>query len=114
MSGAVSMMERMATYAPDQEPDYYFAAGYVMAMASAGVLEQAVANGDLSREGILQASTQASIDFEGLSGVYQYGSVDERQPSISNTIFRVNPEVPNGVEAVEVGYESEYASDYDF
>jgi len=114
MSGAVAMMERMATYAPDQEPDYYFAAGYVMAMASAGVLEQAVANGDLSREGILQASTQASIDFEGLSGDYQYGQVDERQPSISNTIFRVNPEVPNGVEAVVVGYESEYASDYDF
>ena len=114
MPGAVAMMERMATYAPDQEPDYYFAAGYVMAMASAGVLEQAVANGDLSREGILQASTQVSIDFEGLSGDYHYGPVDERQPSISNTIFRVNPAIPNGVEAVEVGYESEYASDYDF
>lgn len=85
-----------------------------MGMAGAGILEQAVANGDLSREGILQASTEASIDFEGLSGDYHYGPVDERQPSISNTIFRVNPEVPNGVEAVEVGYESSYASDYDF
>ena len=114
MPGAVAMMERMATYAPEQAPDYYFAAGYVMGMAGAGILEQAVANGDLSREGILQASTQASIDFEGLSGDYHYGPVDERQPSISNTIFRVNPEVPNGVEAVEVGYESAYASDYDF
>jgi ABC-type nitrate/sulfonate/bicarbonate transport system substrate-binding protein/ABC-type branched-subunit amino acid transport system substrate-binding protein len=114
MPGAVAMMERMATYAPDQAPDYYFAAGYVMGMAGAGILEQAVANGDLSREGILQASTEASIDFEGLSGDYHYGPVDERQPSISNTIFRVNPEVPNGVEAVEVGYESSYASDYDF
>jgi basic membrane protein A len=114
MPGAVAMMERMATYAPDQEPDYYFAAGYVMAMASAGALEQAVANGDLSREGILQASTQMSVDYEGLSGDYQYGQVDERQPATANTIFRVNPEVPNGVEAVVIGYESEYASDYDF
>ena len=114
MPGAVAMMERMATYAPDQAPDYYFAAGYVMAMASAGALEKAVANGDLSREGILKASTQMSVDFEGLSGEYQYGEVDERQPSTANTIFRVNPDVPNGVEAVVVGYESEYASDYDF
>ncbi len=114
MPGAVAMMERMATYAPDQAPDYYFAAGYVMAMASAGALEKAVANGDLSREGILKASTEMSVDFEGLSGEYQYGSADERQPATANTIFRVNPDVPNGVEAVEVGYESSYASEFDF
>mgnify|MGYP006085628041 CR=1 FL=1 len=114
MSGSVAMENRMAKYAPNQEPDYYFAFGYVMAMAGAGVLEQAVANGDLSREGILKASTQMSVDFEGLSGDYTYGPVEERQPSTANTIFRVNPEVPNGVEAVEIGYISEFASDYDF
>ena len=111
--GMAALVERMNTFAPDQEPDYYFAAGYVMAMATEAVLEQAGANGDLSRQGVLTASTQiGTLDYEGLSGEYSYDIPENRVPATASTIFRVNPELPNGVEAVAV-VQSEHAAGFD-
>ncbi|MBC8365028.1 MAG: ABC transporter substrate-binding protein, partial [Actinobacteria bacterium] len=112
--GMVKMIERLEEFYPDQAPDYYFQFGYGMAQLTVQVLEQAVANGDLSREGVLQASTQiGEFDFDGLLGTYLYGPVADREPSRSNTIYRVNPAVPNGVEAAAV-YQSVHAADIDF
>ncbi len=113
--GMATMVERLEEFAPDQEPDYYFTFGYLQAHAVVQVLEAAVANGDLSREGIIEAMNGlGTVAFEGLGGDYFYGTPDERIPSTENTIFVANPEVPNGVEAVAVGYRSPFASDFVF
>ena len=53
------------------------------------------------------------FDYDGLFGMYKYGPAAEREPSRSNTIYRVNPEVPNGVEAVTI-FQSSHAADFDF
>lgn len=113
--GMAGMVANLEEFAPDQAPDYYFAFGYLQAVAVVKVLEEAVANGDLSRDGIIAAlNGMGETSFEGLSGDYFYGTPDERVPPTENTIFRVNTEVPNGVEAVTTGYESEFASEFEF
>ena len=113
--GMATLIERLEEFAPDQEPDYYFTFGYLQAHAVVQVLEAAVAAGDLSREGIIEAlNSLGTVSFEGLSGDYFYGTPDERIPSTENTIFVVNPEVPNGVEAVATGYRASFAEDFVF
>ena len=113
--GMAAMIEHLEQFAPEQVPDYYFTFGYLQAQAVVALLEQAVANGDLSRDGIIEAlNGLGTLSFDGLSGDYQYGTPDERVPATENTIFKVNPEVPNGVEAVATGYESEFASEFEF
>lgn len=113
--GMAAMIEHIDEFAPDQAPDYYFTFGYQQAIAVVAVLEAAVANGDLSRDGIIEAMNGlGTLSFDGLGGDYEYGTPEERQPATSNTIYAVNPAVPNGVEAIAVGYESPLAGDFEF
>jgi ABC-type branched-subunit amino acid transport system substrate-binding protein len=113
--GMAGMVANLEEFAPEQDPDYYFAFGYLQAIAVVQVLEEAVANGDLSRDGIITAlNGLGETSFDGLSGDYFYGEPADRVPPTENTIFRVNPEVPNGVEAVATGYESPFASEFEF
>lgn len=113
--GMKRMVADMAEYAPDEEPDYYFAFGYNQGRAMTAVLEKAVENGDLSRDGILAASTQiGTVSFEGLSGDYQYGPAAERNPPRSTTIFKVDPAKPFGLATVEYLLESDAAKEFEF
>ncbi|MDW3218291.1 MAG: ABC transporter substrate-binding protein [Acidimicrobiales bacterium] len=113
--GMAEMVANLEAFAPEQAPDYYFVFGYLQAIAVVKVLEQAVANGDLSREGIIEAlNGLGETSFDGLSGDYFYGPPADRVPPTENTIFKVNPAVPNGVEAIVTGYESDFASEFEF
>jgi ABC-type branched-subunit amino acid transport system substrate-binding protein len=54
-------------YAASQIPDYYYMYGYAMAKMEAAVLRKAIASGDLTREGILDAKLNlGSVDLGGL------------------------------------------------
>ena len=112
--GMVEMIADLEVHTPDQDPDVYFIFGYAQALAVVEVLEQAVANGDLSHDGILKAVTEiGTLDFGGLFGPYEYGVEGERRAATQSTIFRVNPDVPGGLEAVAM-HESPFAADFDF
>jgi hypothetical protein len=52
------------------------------------------------------------LDFGGLLGAFTYGATADRVPPRSNVIYRVNPEVPNGIEVVDF-FESPHAADFD-
>jgi ABC-type branched-subunit amino acid transport system substrate-binding protein len=113
--GMAEMVKNVEELRPKQEPDYYFAFGYNQARAMTAVLEKAVENGDLSKEGILQASKDVgTVSFDGLTGDYQYGAAEERNPPRSSTIFEVDPEKPFGLATKEYNYESEAAKKYEF
>jgi ABC-type branched-subunit amino acid transport system substrate-binding protein len=99
--GMKQLLEDVQKYKPDQQPDGYFVFGYAQAMAVHQVLETAVENGDLSREGILKAVEEAEVDSMGLYGEYQYGSAEDRDPSRTTAIFKVNPAVPGNLEKVK-------------
>lgn len=101
--GMKEMLDDIAKYKADQKPDVYFVFGYVQARAVHALLEKAVENGDLSREGILEAIEELEeVDYGGLLGQYTYGAADERSPTREATIFKfVNDPAKGYLEAVE-------------
>ncbi|WP_331973632.1 ABC transporter substrate-binding protein [Actinophytocola sp.] len=113
--GMKTMADDMAKYAPDQKPDFYFAFGYNQGRAMTAVLEKAVENGDLSREGILKASTEiGTVSFGGLTGDYQYGPAAERNPPRSTSVFAVDPAKPVGLKKLKYLIESDAAKEFEF
>lgn len=89
-------------------PDYVALLGWTAAQAAHQVLEEAVANGDLSRQGMLDALYSVEeVTFNGLAGDYQYGAPEDRQPPEVVSIFSVAPDAPGGI-AIE---EQDYTSD---
>ena len=103
--GMDAFLQRQQQYAPDQEPDPYFVFGYLQGQAMYQILERAVKNGDLSREGILEASNQVgTLKFDGLTGDYKYGkSAADRNPPRTTALFQVDPAQPVGLSLLSAG-----------
>jgi ABC-type branched-subunit amino acid transport system substrate-binding protein len=115
VEGMNQMLSDIQAYAPDQQPDIYFAFGYAQAWAASQILEQAVTDGDLSPQGILDASTKISeLTFGGLLGNYTYGAVEDRNPPRASTMFAVDPSVPGALKALETNFTSDAAQEYEF
>jgi ABC-type branched-subunit amino acid transport system substrate-binding protein len=113
--GMKQMVADATKYAPDQEPDYYFAFGYNQARAMTAVLEKAVELGDLSRDGVLKASgALGNVSFQGLTGDYRYGKAADRNPPRSSTIFAVDPSKPFGLKKVKYNFTSPAAKEIEF
>ncbi len=109
------MVERVAKYKPDQAPSYYFTFGYVQAWATHQLLEAAVANGDLSRQGIIDAMNGLSqLEFGDLSDPFQYGPPEDRNPPRTSTMFAVDVEKPFALAALSDPITSPVAEAYEF
>jgi ABC-type branched-subunit amino acid transport system substrate-binding protein len=115
VAGMAPMISNMNKYKPDQKPDFFFVFGYSQARAVHAVLEKAVALGDLSRAGILRAMAEtATVSHEGVMEDYGYGTPANRRPPRVNSIFKVNPQFPYGVEIVKRGVNSAAAAAFEF
>lgn len=113
--GMRDMVARVEQFRPEQEPDYYFAFGYNQARAMTALLERAVELGDLSREGLLEASRQlGSVSFDGLTGDYTYGPAENREPPRTSTMFAVDPDKPFGLATVRYNFTSDAAAEFEF
>jgi len=113
--GMKQMVSDQGKYAAEEKPDYYFAFGYNQARAMTAVLEKAVENGDLSRDGVLKAATEiGTVSFDGLTGDYKYGPAEERNPPRASTIFKVDPAKPFGLAKVKYLLESDAAKEFEF
>lgn len=109
------MVDRVAVYRPDQEPDYYFTFGYLQAWAARQLLEAAVANGDLSREGIIEAMNGLDqLDFGDLSPAFEYGPPEDRNPPRASTIFEVDTSKPFSLGSLASSLTSPEAEAYTF
>jgi ABC-type branched-subunit amino acid transport system substrate-binding protein len=65
--GTASFLANTKKFAPAQIPDYYYQYGYAMAQMETAVLRKAIAAGDLTRQGILDAKLHlGSVDLGGL------------------------------------------------
>ena len=97
--GMSAFLERQQKYAPDQKPDPYFAFGYLQGQAMYQILQKAVKNGDLSKDGVLKASNQVgALKFDGLTGNYKYGkTAADRNPPRATALFKVDPSQPVGL-----------------
>jgi ABC-type branched-subunit amino acid transport system substrate-binding protein len=115
VEGMTAMVDRVKEFKPDQDPDYYFSFGYLQGQAMTALLEKAVELGDVSKEGLMKASEElGSVSFDGLSGDYEYGPAETRNPPRTTTIYEVDPDKPFGLGTLEYQYESDAAKEYEF
>ena len=71
--GMAKFLADAKRYAPSQIPDYYFMYGYCQAKMETAVLRKALAAGDLTRAGILDAKLNlGTVDFGGLMPPLDY------------------------------------------
>ena len=96
--GMAEMLDNIAKYAPDQKPDGYFQFGYAEAKVTYAILKKAIANGDLTRDGLLKAfNSLGTVDLGGLFGANaQYGSSpNQRVPTRDNSVYGIDTTIPN-------------------
>ncbi|HEX6799628.1 MAG TPA: ABC transporter substrate-binding protein [Ktedonobacterales bacterium] len=97
-TGMAQMLSDIQKYAPTQQPDGYFEFGYAEAMVTGAILKKAVANGDLTRAGLLKAFDElGTVDLGGLFGASaHYGAApNDRVPTRDNSVYGIDPTIPN-------------------
>lgn len=113
--GMADMLDRIEEYKPEQEPDFYFAYGYNQGRLVTEILEAAVEEEDLSPEGIIEAMNGlGTVSFDGLSGDYEYGPPEQREPPRESSVFQADSEAPFGLRALEANFASEAAEAFEF
>lgn len=115
VAGIRALQAAQQKYEPDQQPDLWFACGWVLGQLTHATLERAVADGDLSRAGIMAAVAKLGrMDFDGILSAYTYGRADQRDPARSVSLFRVNAARPIGLELLRAGVASPAAAKFTF
>jgi ABC-type branched-subunit amino acid transport system substrate-binding protein len=71
--GMAKFLADIKRFAPSQIPDYYFMYGYAQAKMETAILRKAIADGDLTRAGILDAKLHlGKVDLGGLVPTIDY------------------------------------------
>ena len=65
--GMAEVVEQMTAAQPDLAVSDVYTLGWTEGMITRAILEQAAANGDMTRAGIVAAANQVSVDFGGLA-----------------------------------------------
>lgn len=109
--GMTKMLEDVKKYKPDQVPNGFFVFGYTQASVVSKLLEQAVKNGDLSREGMYRAFTELKdIDTGGLLPKLSYGPTpNDRVPSRQSRVYVVDNDAPAKTKAITDYFVSDIA-----
>jgi ABC-type branched-subunit amino acid transport system substrate-binding protein len=100
--GMVQLLQDVAKYAPTQQPDSYFEAGYATSYITYAILKQAMANNDITRDGLYNAFISLkSVDLGGIIPAVTYGaSSNQRVPTRDSIVFQIDPTKPNDVNAL--------------
>ena len=110
--GAPGMKQLVADhdkYEPGQPPSIYFALAYAASKVQAEILRKAIADGDLSRKGILDAKQHlGKVDLGGVTPSVTYTPVGG-PPSTKSLITRIDPTVDGFLKPVEESYGSDVA-----
>ena len=115
--GQAMMVEDLTAVKPDFVPTANaHLTGYVNGTLTAEILAKAIADGDLSREGIAAAASSIGTwkDTLGLAG----GDIVIGETAAGNippskvSMFRIDPDVPTGLKLEEYYYESDVMNDY--
>ncbi|WP_159502167.1 ABC transporter substrate-binding protein [Microbacterium sp. 18062] len=115
--GQANLREDLAAVNPDATPTANaHLTGYVNALYTSEVLALAIENGDLSREGIVQAVAEFEVwpDELGLVGgdIVFGASAQERVLPHKVSMFRIDPDVPTGLSLETYYYDSDIARDF--
>jgi ABC-type branched-subunit amino acid transport system substrate-binding protein len=104
--GMAQMLQDVAKYAPNQQPDGYFEFGYTESEITYAILKKAMANNDITRDGLFTAfNTLSSVDLGGLLPPVTYGtSPDQRVPTRDSVVFQVDPTHPANFRALTADF----------
>jgi ABC-type branched-subunit amino acid transport system substrate-binding protein len=104
--GMAQMLQDVATYAPNQKPDGYFQFGYTESQITYAILKKAMANNDITRDGLFTAfNSLSNVNLGGLYPSVTYGSSpDQRVPTRDSVVFQIDPTQPNDVKALTVDF----------
>jgi len=92
--GAAEMTEVLTAAYPDRRPSDAFVIGWTQSVSLQAVLEAAIANGDLTRQGIADAlSGLESVDFGGLAATQSYSGEPNDYVQRQSAIFSPNLEL---------------------
>ena len=110
--GAPGMKQLVADhdkYEAGAPPSIYFALGYASSKIQTEILRKAIADGDLSRAGILKAKQNlGEVDLGGVSPSVTY-TPEGGPPSTKSLITRIDPSVEGFLKPVEESYGSDVA-----
>jgi hypothetical protein len=100
--GMQKMLNDIQTYAPGQQPDYFFQAGYTLGWITAAIVKKAADNKDLSRTGFVNAfNSIGTINTGGLAPPLTYGSSpNQRVPLRDDRIFIIDPTQPGDIKPI--------------
>lgn len=108
--GSKQLAHDVAAVNPKAVPDAVsYESGYCEGMATTAVLKKALDNGDMTRQGILDAVNQlGKLDLLGLcGGDYDYGtSPQTRVPPKKVTVYKFVPNTSTGLKMVKLDYSS--------
>jgi ABC-type branched-subunit amino acid transport system substrate-binding protein len=114
--GMKELIDNVAKFASDQVPDYYFTFGYTQARIVHQILEKAVADGDLTRAGVVKAfETLSDVNMGGLLNPISYGSTcEDKIPVTASSIWSVDPTAPTGLKRLVQKVDSSIITDFPF
>jgi ABC-type branched-subunit amino acid transport system substrate-binding protein len=91
VAGMRAMLKVQRKYAPSEIPSIYFTWGYAQTKVIESILRKGIENGDLSRQGIVNARNEVgTIHTGGLTPPVAY-KASLGPPSTSSIISRINP-----------------------
>ncbi|HLZ81290.1 MAG TPA: ABC transporter substrate-binding protein, partial [Ktedonobacteraceae bacterium] len=104
--GMAQLLQDVAKYAPDQKPDGYFEFGYAESEITYAILKKAMANNDITRDGLFAAfNSLSSVSLGGLLPPVTYGtSPDQRVPTRDSVVFKVDPTQPANFKALTADF----------
>lgn len=114
--GQKMLEDDLAATLPDAVPvANAYQTGYAAAVVTSAVIEKGIADGDLSREHLLQVAQSLGThdDFGLMGGKFVYGnSPSDRRPSTKISVFSVSEDAPTGLKLQKFGFESDVAVKY--
>lgn len=95
--GMAQLLQDVTKYAPSQQPDGYFEFGYTESYVTYSILKKAMANNDITRNGLFNAfNSLGSVDLGQLYPSVTYGSSpNQRVPTRDSVVFQIDPTQPN-------------------
>jgi ABC-type branched-subunit amino acid transport system substrate-binding protein len=97
--GMKQMLDDVAKYAPDQQPDGFFEFGYTESKITYAILKMSIENNDLTRDGLLKSfESLKNVDLGGLLPPVTYGSSpNDRVPTRDSTVYAIDASQPTSV-----------------
>jgi hypothetical protein len=96
-------------YSADLPPSIYFTLAYAQGQVQAAILRKAIANGNLTRAGILTAKQNlGTVDLGGIAPSVSY-EPQPGPPTRKSLITRIDPKVPGFLRAVAPDHGSRVA-----